>query len=65
VKGSWTFVLAALVGALVALGAGGSAAGPRDRPCLAGASSIGPATIVDGRVVDGDATPHTSGCVSR
>jgi hypothetical protein len=58
-------VLAAIIGALLALGAGGSAAGPRARPCVGGASSIGPVTIVDGRIVGGDATPHTSGCVTR
>jgi hypothetical protein len=58
-------VLAALVGAFLAIGAGGSAAGPRARPCVSGASSIGPVTIVQGRIVGGDATPHASGCVPR
>lgn len=52
-----------LVGALIAVVA--VTAAPADSPvCTQGVSSVGPVTIVHGRV-SGDTTPHTEPCLPQ
>jgi hypothetical protein len=55
-------VIAAL--ALVFVFAVAAAGHSREQPtCTHGASSIGPVVIRDGKIVDGDTTPHTDACL--
>jgi hypothetical protein len=52
---------------VVAVGAGIAVAsvraGDAKPPCTHGASSVGPVTIVKGKVVGGSTVPHTQACL--
>jgi hypothetical protein len=62
VIGLWVVAAALLV--LVGVAAVTGTAAPKPQPpCTHGVSSIGPVTLVDGKIVGGSTVPHTEACL--